>query len=560
MRVVIEVSGSRLRMGVVRGGVVVRSRAQTVEGAGSGAVDLLAMAALGQEWVREFGAEGSEAIVLFDGSGTAAVLSCPGAAGSEGSLGAARLGLSELAGFGVEQERYDLAALEGDKGAEGKRHVLGVAERSARIEEVTAWARGLGVAPTVVLPLAAAVMAHVVGRTRSGAGLEGEHAGSTHARLWIGESQSVLVAGSGAQLKFVRVLGIGTGTLVEALSRPARALGEDRGAAITRGEAWGVMERYGIPSPGDRLEVRAGERKLELEGSAVLPMLQPVLQRLSVDLKQSLRFGLSESERAGLVVSVEGPGAVVPRLAEVIGQLGGVRARVDAASGQEGGAGSLWPGLDRLRVNLVPESVQQELTARRSRWSMRVGLGTAAVIIGLHGLHASMALKREEATMAATKADLEKLSERNALTARAEAGRLAERTLKNRITAALGNQTSAAQILAVLAEVVPTGVALTGIDVSVEGAEGPTATLSGVINPAEAGEFSAAIERMSDELKRTPLVRGTRLGAVRREPGGDAERRRFELVVSLVPVRGPVLVEALASVDERGAGANGGTK
>ena len=51
-----------------------------------------------------------------------------------------------------------------------------------------------------------------------------------------------------------------------------------------------------------------------LAGTQVVPLLQPVLQRFIVELRQSLRFGLNDNDRANLSLFITGPGSAVKGL------------------------------------------------------------------------------------------------------------------------------------------------------------------------------------------------------------------------------------------------------
>lgn len=535
-RVVIELSAARLRIGLLRGGRVVMTRSQLIA-AGS---DLDALTPLALDWLEGMRASGSEAVVVYEAASVlAAVLSCPLSAGAEGAASAARLALSETAGFILNDEASDLEPLDPDRSgaAEARRHTLAVADRGDHVRALSEWARTLGLRPVALVPAAAVVLARTTRAVRAGQGLQ--------ARLWVDQSGSVLAAGSEAGLRFVRSLNLGMTALADAMTRPIRLRGSDQTVQLTRAEAWGLLEEFGIPSADQVLDAPRG-----LDGAAVLPLLQPVLQRLAVDLKQSLRFGLNEGERLGAMVVLDGPGARLNRLAEVLGQLSGVVVK----RGEEIGAEPLWDELERLTLNLLPGHLQQEVTAERARWSMRVGLAAAMALMGLYGGHAALVLRGERAAKSGASSELAQLEERNRLTARAEEASRLEREMERRLSVELGESVPSSRVLAVLAEAVPAGIALTSINLRGEGESGPTGTLSGVIDTREAGDFSEALQRLCAALKAVPIVRSTQVGAVRREAGtGDV--RQFELTLGLVAV--PVSMRSLLAAGE-GAGAREG--
>jgi Tfp pilus assembly protein PilN len=529
--VVIEVSPGRLRVGLMRRGRVVQSRSQAVEpfpGSGGPEPDLARMAPLAAEWLSGFKANGSECVIVYELPSTvSAVMSCPATAGAAGAMSAARLALGELAGFTLESEAGDLSTLSIDPAAgeseEPRRHTLAVADRRQPVADLTAWAEGLGLRPVLVVPMAALVLERVTSAARASSGA----AAGVSARLWLGERQSVLAACKGGRIKFVRALGVGLGHLAEALTRPIRVSGSEQAVTLTSAEAWALLERAGVPQPTDVVDEARG-----LNGVALLPVLQPVLQRLSVDVKQSLRFGLNEAERVGLTVSVDGPGSAVPQLPESLGRLSGVA--MLSAEDRWSEAEALWPGAEGAGINLLPPDRQREAAAMGARWSMRIGLCIAAGLMSLYGIHSHMALARERQSMAAIKTELERLSTRNVLSARAEAASAAERAVNQRLSAAMGEGVPAGVVLATLAQAMPEGVRLTDADLNQDRSGGPELTVRGVIESTGDDDFSDALERLAGQLRAWPMVRSTRLGAVRREAGSAGERQQFELTVALL--------------------------
>lgn len=531
-RVLIQLSGTRLRLAVLRGRSVVMSRGQLIV-PGS---DLDALTPLAREWLEGMRVSGCETTVVYESASVlASVQSCPLAAGLAGAASAARLALGEVAGFAPDDESFEIEALESDRpeASDARRHTLTAADRAGHVRNLAEWVRSLGLRPVSLVPATALALSRTVRAVRA------SPARSLRASLWLDEHYCVLAAGDGVSLRFVRTLNLGVSSMAEALMRPMRRA--DGGTVqLTRGEAYEVLEQCGIPAAEETVDAERG-----LVGASVLPLLQPVLQRLSVDVKQSLRFGLNEGERTGTTLTVDGPGGRLRRLAEVLGQLSGVAAH--ATGSVDGGFEPLWGEQERVSLNLLPKNLERELTAERARWSMRAGLAAAAALMGLYGGNAWVRLQAQGQSRAELQRQLANLEERNQLTGRAEEAARLAKAAEGRVSAELGSTVRAARVLAALSEAVPEGVALTGITLRGEGAEGPTALLEGVIDTGRAGEFSGALQRLCDGLAAVPLVRSAQVGTVRREESREGDRRRFELTVRMVGL--PVRVADLTRVD-----------
>jgi len=136
------------------------------------------------------------------------------------------------------------------------------------------------------------------------------------ALVWIGEHSTSLAVGVGSgadrRLLFVRTVNSGTESLAEVLCRPLRrARAAAHAQIITLPHDAARKMLLAVASPRERPDPRPSEPP----GSSLLPHLQPVLQRLSIEIKQSLRFGVTEADRPKVRIRLAGPGAAIPGLA-----------------------------------------------------------------------------------------------------------------------------------------------------------------------------------------------------------------------------------------------------
>lgn len=130
--------------------------------------------------------------------------------------------------------------------------------------------------------------------------------------LTPGESTSVVKITTGSEVRICRFVDVGIQPLRTMYTRALRAGGaEPEEALITATRL--LLHESGIPGPESDLGAAVDARE-------VFRTMQPVLQRLAVELKQTARFTLTESERMNLLLRVEGPYASVRQLAEVIAE------------------------------------------------------------------------------------------------------------------------------------------------------------------------------------------------------------------------------------------------
>jgi Tfp pilus assembly protein PilN len=550
-RVIIELSGLRVQLGVMRRGVLVAHRQQLLEALSVGpgtdfSAVLRACEKTVAEWVGELGLSGQAVCVLHQsGSAVSAVLSGAMKLGKGGALSAGRLALGELAPFPLGTNPHDLEPLCVDAMAsttDPKRHTLGTADLSSNTMALAEWAGKLGLRPTRLTPGDALVMKRAA-RSASGPG----DAGAVRAVLWLGESGSVLAVGSPGRLRFVRSLGVGAGALVDALTRPMRGRAESEAAVVLkRGEALALLEAQGIPRPQQTIDQERG-----LEGSAALPLLQPVLQRLAIDIKQSLRFGLNEAERAGVTLWLDGPFAAVPRLSEVIGQNAGITVGTGDGPGRSVNA---WAELPGCELNLLPEPLERAATLERVRHGMWAGVGVAGLAVVLYGALTWLTLGSEEQRLVMVQRQKAALSERLAVSQRAREAERESVATRWRVQTVMGARAPWPHVLGLLAESVPVGVKLTSVDLTGVEDDKLVCAVSGVIDQKTAGsDFAAVLEQFSRSLGASAIVQSVRLGSVQREATGEGAQQRFDLSVQVVGV-------PMGGLAEAGRGGQGGER
>jgi Tfp pilus assembly PilM family ATPase len=320
--VVIEIRFDRIDIAACRGNRVVAAQRLAVsltEDAAVWARDLDACAPLLTAAVKSLDAEGATADV-YVASPTLVAEIASIAAHSEGmAREAARLACHESAAYPHENATGDAVFIARDKGiGDRKRHFIAAVERDDHARAVADLVHAAGLRLRMIGPIDGPSAAEVM--QDSVAAGEG-----VRAIAHIGEVSSILVVSRGGMIVFCRRLRVGVDTFIRALTLGIRTPDSADVVTLTAEEAADIVTRHGFPARDEVILAEHG-----LRGQHVLPALQPVLQRLVVELRQSLRFGLSAEDRAGVTITLRGAGARLPGLAQVLSAELGLGVAIDA--------------------------------------------------------------------------------------------------------------------------------------------------------------------------------------------------------------------------------------
>lgn len=487
--------------------------------------------------VRELGAVGSTATVIYAATtAVASVFSCPASAGEDAAARAATLALCEQVSGAQSACPRDAEVIASDRvpppGKPAQAHTLAVIDHEPSAQAVAAWARQIGVEPVCMLPAEAPTLLAV---TRH---LARSHEDAPKAVFWFGESASVLAASAGGSLRFARVLRLGTETLVDVLCRPIRKPGSNDTITLGRAEARSLLATVGVPTADQHLAVNA-----ELRGASILPLIQPVLQRIGIEIKQSLRFSFSEAERAEALLELAGPGALIPRMGEVLAGQSGISPltsppEAPPSIGMVIGAGPdaravAWNTLADTHLNLLPSELETVRWISRVRRVARVGAALALALIALHGMMARMAIAEAHDEVAKAQIEADEAARKTAQQTLAINLHHSRAVLKHQIEQELGPRPDWAGTLALLSKATPANIRIATLEMALRDA-GPEAMLVGYVNSSDPAECASTLRSYSEQLSGIPLVRSVRLGATQRTPHNGVDAQRFELSIGLV--------------------------
>lgn len=470
------------------------------------------------------GARGAAATVLY-GSSTAAVgvFSCVKSAGQTRAIEAAALALGESADYPLAANCSAVAIIGADPAtAESQSHVLAIADTDSTVSSIARAVAAAGLVPEAVVPSDAPQFAEAVHRA-----LELSTLDAPSAVLYIGEHSSILAAACGGRLKFARSTALGAALLVEALTREIRSA-DGTPVALSAVQAREIVERIGIPTR-DQVVLESPR----ILGDAVLPLLQPVVQRWVVEIRQSLRFGLEEGDRAAAKLEPLGPAAALPRLAKVISDQLSIRIRESNATvTADTGLTESWLRT-RPRVGLVPRAEAEGRASRGFRRALIVGASAACLVLGLDAMVSRAEYTKRSADLAQCKSRLAEAQSLVTLRNEVAAEQAALAQAKGRMRAKLGQSPSWDAALAMLASKTPAGIKLSDVQLTLDNGQ-PLVKLVGRMPAPVTTDSKGALKGYMDDLSSVPLVRSCKLGATQRGESDSGPILAFEMSLTLV--------------------------
>ena len=423
---------------------------------------------------------GAPAYVLCRTPGAAADVVGVPTAGRAAEL-AARLALVDSASLNAMLDPIDAFPLGADIATDSPQtHVLACGMRAAEARMLCALLDRANVQPVAIMPADAPAMARAVADALTA------HDGC-QARLHLDEHSTVLAASENGKLIFVRTIDVGIEAIVESLARAFPA--DDRAASCAKARE--TLERVGIPSPNVIADVERG-----LTGEDLLPLIQPVLQRLIIETKQSFRFALDDAQRESLQVFLSGAGAGLARLDALIGEQLDQKVTCD---GHSRSLATLTPA-DLPDICLMPqERMMRRLTQRVGR-SFAAGVFIACALLSGEAMltHAdASSVEQQFKSLRPTLKDAELTEEQRQHDRQiAQAMVAVERNIDDNVAGPVRWR----QSLAALIALAPEGVAIATVDAA-QRREGMTLVLRGAATSAsEVTIYAEALVSISHNL------------------------------------------------------------
>lgn len=360
--------------------------------------------------------------------------------------------------------------------------------------------------------------------------------------LELGTRGTMLCAAEHGRIVLAREAGVGVETFVSALHYAK----EDCDA--TR-----ALFENGVPIVAEADDATSDER-------STLAALQPVLQRLTAELRQSVRFGLDEHSRDATLFATGGYADAIPGLGHYLAERIGLAALdtpgqdargrdaegtvcsgshglIAAARGSagRGGTGRGGAGLP----SVMPEAMRVKSDKLRLRRAIWAGAAMAMLALIVEGNTTFSALSEAKAARQTMSRHVNDASEALAAAARTKELSQTLDFATTRAQATLGGQSRLGAATRALAMHTPPHIAI-GHAVLNHGADGSTVSITGHVDGTTASS-TGSLRDYAATLEALPFVRDVALGPAMRtnEDGLDVLSFSLELTLAAFPAFAP---------------------
>jgi Tfp pilus assembly PilM family ATPase len=505
----------------------------------------------------DLGVKSGSATVVYSAPGAVTgMTSCASSVGGAAAEQAALLALANVADFPLDDAPSDTCLVFSDKAAKGdesapQRHILASADAEQRTAAITEALEAANVRVDRLVPAEAVCLADAIRDATTSTDAE-----DVSAVVWIGEHSTAVAVGGPGRLHFVRAIATGIENLAQVLCRPLRPREPDAQPVLLPHDAARLLFlSVGVPAPDSILPLYP-----TLAGTSLLPHLQPLLQRLSIEIKQSLRFGVPEAQRTRVRIRLAGPGAAIPGLGDAISRLSGFPfvAAIndahppDALDSSTGGTIAALLRCPSLTLALMPTPTRQAFRLRRSRKALLAGAAIALAYVGYETVDCSLATSTAKARLDALNSALQSNEGPLAVRRVALGAHQQIEEAESRIRRTLGAAPQWSSVMDAIAELTPAEVRLQSLDIKRDASPGvPSAvSLRALVRFDDVPDPAPLIRSYVVRIEKLPIIAGVRLGPTQRVPIAGHDSQVFDLMINPVSLPAGAFQPALASHPE----------
>ncbi len=505
-----------------------------------------------EELLQSLGAPGVDATVLYRSpTSFAEVLTVPVTGSAVG--GAVNLALADHLGFCLQQNPSSIQPLGTTKQGETKStHVLAIADAASASAALHGWLDRQGHRLVGACPSSALTLADAVDEASQ------QRSDEVAARLYFDRYCSLLTVSSGGSVRLVRRIEIGFEDFASAISNPIHQRDGDQGPiTLAPGKARALLCEHGIAGFDDTIDQGLG-----LRGKDTLPLIQPALQRLGIEIKQSLRFELSQEERESIKLTCSGPFGGMPNITSAICEQTEITASgVGAAKPDPESAEAPFFGVSNRPVdlaklarnhNILGDSIASGLRTEALRFGLRAGAVAAVVAIGATAFFTNTQIQKERESTRSLGAAMETVDE---IVAMNESILLRGQSLSathQRMHSTIGTSMRWSDVLSTLPGLIPDAVTVVDLEGVEHTASAPAKIeLAGIAKETGEQTSQESLSSFIESLNGCPLVDSVVLGSTNRVGGTEeAEALRFGVVVHLVTTPRLVISSAEEGADQ----------
>lgn len=344
-----------------------------------------------------------------------------------------------------------------------------------------------------------------------------------HARCLVelGATSTAILTAHQGKMTSLRCVDIGYDAFIEAIMRSQSARRDEE---LAFDAAAAVMAKIGLLPRGDISAISNGA-----VDDSMRPLMRAAVQRLVVEIRQTIRFGLPEADAVTCRIEVGGPGSGIPNIAPTLSSHTDLEVVCEPGGPDLTGAPMATDGVTLAGAGwIVPEGESLRRERRLLRSSLLAGGVLAIGLLAYEGITVSRQLSAERVVLAERQTRVDTL--RAEIVARREAGVVSKdlARLEKGVDEVGGEHTPWRAVfheLSSLGEVYP--VRLT--DLSSSGVPGGTSwNLKGIVfidQNAQIDPLSQYIEAM----QHSPLIAGVEVGATRRIEVDGRAAKQFSL-------------------------------
>lgn len=477
----------------------------------------------------------SGTVTVIAQSPTQVVDVCTVSASAEAAVQAGVLRVTERVHSTGTRPAADAAVVATDvAGAMHRAHVLAAADDDMAAQAVFGWVgragwRLSGYVPRSVIPMHETVL-HAAGDDSP-----------CVAWCFLDKGTTALAAMDKGELLFMRSIEVGYQAMSEAYARGLQyeAQAHEPSASVSDvldlAAGTALLFEQGVPARDAKIGQRSSHHR-----RVVGPLLAPVVQRLSVEIKQTLRYGVGDPERRPRRLLLVGPGAAIPGMATLLTESTelDVEALPPTSEGPAWGPFARGSAEQTLAVGrdpsvaLLPLSACERLGRSRRTSAIRAGV---IVVAGLLAGEAGLITLDRQAVAQRIDAQREALDAvRQELTLREQAFQMGERLdLASYLSAqAIGDQPDWSAALLEIATLAGEAVTCTDVRTFFEGST-PVLALGGIAKDPPGRQSGAALGEFIERLNASPLIAKVDLGTASNLPAADGSGKKFSVRCTL---------------------------
>lgn len=269
--------------------------------------------------------------------------------------------------------------------------VLGVADTEPNLQKIFAWLNRSKVSIDQMLPISTSAVRQAV--------IRAQNAPDDSVILYMSGRSSVIAFSDGERLKLIRLIELGYDSLADvyrrAMAQRAKEEEQESGDQGNKSksdcacssDATEMLFKHGIP---------LGQRIQDERLKKLMPSLAPVLQRISIEIKQTLRFA-SSIDTLPSNLRICGPGAAIPQIGVALGQSLDLHVDSEPAAKDYEPSQLFGKGTDEwasacdfsMNIELLPKAAHDIRTRKGLDMGIRIGGLVAAAFLGGQFLYAT---------------------------------------------------------------------------------------------------------------------------------------------------------------------------